>query len=95
MKDNLNISIDFNGKDTLKYKLSSRFKNSSHFLPYIVDMPTLVNKISSTYEKGARYLVEKEYLKKEDMRKILEESVRGSIDELNKILDLVKLEDDT
>lgn len=92
-RDKINISIEFNGVNLLRYEIYSKLTESSHFLPFIVDMPTLMGKLSSTYESGARYLVDKGYIDKEDMRKILEESIRDSIEEMNKLLDTVKLDD--
>lgn len=95
MKNRLNISIELK-KDTegtpniLCYKLTSKLEDSAYFLPMIIDLPTLMEKIFSTMESGGRYLAEHGYVPKEEMRRILDESFDSAIERVEPIRELVK-----
>lgn len=95
MKNRINISIELKQDaegipNILCYKLTSKLKDSAYFLPMIIDLPTLMEKIFSAMEAGGRYLAEQGYVPKEQMRRILDESFDSAIKRVEPIRELVK-----
>lgn len=90
MKNELNISIKLIKEDTLKYELKSTLKKDVYFLPMIIDLPTLMEKIFSSMERGGRCLVEEGYIPREKMRQLLEESFDSAIKAVEPIIDRVR-----
>lgn len=80
-------------ESSMNYHLRSKLHHYIHILPFISEMPRLIDKIAERYEISARFLVDHDYVSKEEMRSILEESIEDSIKALNGYLDQVKLGD--
>ena len=89
-KDRVVIKTQFNGTDSVSFTIKPRIKKKTHLIAFILALPILVKKLTGSYEAGARHLVEKTLISKEEMRKILEISIQHSIEELNNYLDTVK-----
>ena len=89
-KDRVVIKTQFNGTDSVSFTIKPRIKKKIHLIGFILGLPSLVKRLTGSYEKGARYLVENNLIPKEEMRKILEISIQHSIEELNNYLETVK-----
>ena len=89
----MRIDISFDGNHIMKYRVRTHMNKCKHFIPFIIDLHNLINKIGVAVDSGARYLVDQGHMEKEGMRKLWEKSIRESIDELNKLLDTVKLDE--
>ena len=92
IKDKFTIKTDFRYVENgirVGFSLKPRFNDKRNFIALIGALPQLTEDLFKAIEKGGRILVDENYVEKETMRKILEEKIEESAQEIEKIKNLV------